>query len=75
MNQARKTVRYALRAGDSVPESGVYEVIHKECSSEVREAVFLAGEGLPGCRICGAKVRFQLKHAVPHISEDKDFRK
>jgi hypothetical protein len=75
MNQARKTVRYALRAGDSVPESGVYEVIHHECSSEVREAVFLANEAFPGCRICGARVRFQLKQAVPHISEDKDFKK
>ncbi|HEX4663847.1 MAG TPA: hypothetical protein VH196_05615 [Terriglobales bacterium] len=75
MNPGRKTVRYALRAGDAVPESGVYEVIHRECSSDVRQAVFLAGEAFPGCRICGAKVRFQLKQAVPHISEDRDFKK
>jgi len=75
MNHGRKAVRYALRSGDAVPESGVYEVIHRECSSDVREAVFLVGEHFPGCRICGAKVRFQLKQAVPHISEDRDFRK
>ena len=75
MNRARKAVRYALRAGEPVPESGIYDVIHSDCSSDVDQAVFLAGEPFPSCRICGSKVRFQLKQAIPHISEDRDFRK
>lgn len=74
MNVARKPVRESLRAGDRVPESGIYDVIHRSCPSQVIQALFLRGEVLPECRFCGHKVRFQLNQPMPHISEDLDFR-
>ena len=66
---------YALKPGDAVLESGVYEVTHESCLSGASELIFIAGQQLPACRTCGSKVRFQLKRATPHISEDSDFRK
>jgi hypothetical protein len=75
MNQARKFIAQQQRKpGDIVPESGIYHVVHSRCSSEVREATFIVGQQLPPCRICGPRVRFQLKQAIPHISEDRDFK-
>lgn len=73
MNHARKAVRYELKPGDGVPESGIYDVIHRNCQSNVIQAVFVAGESLPECRFCGPRVRFQLRQLMPHISEDRDF--
>lgn len=75
MNQARKAITQQQRKpGDVVPESGIYAVLHSRCTSEVREATFVTGQQLPPCRICGARVRFQLKQAIPHIYEDRDFK-
>ena len=75
MNQARKAViQQQWKPGDAVPESGLYQVLHSRCTSNVREATFVIGQQLPPCRICGSRVRFQLKQAIPHISEDHDFK-
>jgi hypothetical protein len=73
MSYARKAARYELKPGDGVPESGIYDVIHRNCQSKVIQAVFVAGEPLPECRFCRSRVRFQLHRAMPHISEDRDF--
>jgi hypothetical protein len=75
MNSVRKVVEQQRKPGDVVPESGIYNVLHSRCTSDVREATFVAGQQLPPCRVCGSRVRFQLKQAIPHISEDRDFRK
>lgn len=75
MNVARKPARETLKAGERVPESGIYDVIHRSCPSQVVQALFLRGEVLPECRFCGHKVKFQLDQAMPHISEDFDFRR
>jgi hypothetical protein len=75
MNHARKAGRSLLNSGDGVPESGVYEVVHGACQSQELEMIFLVGQTFPACRLCGSRVRFQLKRAVPHISEDRDFTK
>jgi hypothetical protein len=73
MSFARKLVREHLKAGEKVPESGIYDVIHRNCHSQVIQALFVQGERLPECRFCANRVRFQLHQAVPHISEDRDF--
>lgn len=74
MNYARKAVQPSLRAGDAVPESGVYRAIHSsDCSSRSSEMILLTGRKFPSCRTCGSKVGFQLQHPAPHISEDPDF--
>jgi hypothetical protein len=75
MNYARKAGRPVLNAGDGVPESGVYEVVHGNCESQELEMIFLVGQTFSPCRLCGSQVHFQLKRAVPHISEDRDLRK
>lgn len=76
MNPARRRAAQPRgKPGDVVPESGIYEVLHSRCTSDVREATFVAGQQLPPCRVCGSRVRFELKQAIPHISEDRDFRK
>jgi hypothetical protein len=75
MNHARKAGRSLLNPGDGVPESGVYEVVHGNCESQELEMIFLAGQTFPACRLCGSQVRFQLKRAVPHISEDRDLKR
>ena len=74
MNPARKlAVQQQRKPGEVVPESGVYHVLHSRCTSDVKEATFVAGQQLPPCRVCGPRVRFQLKQAIPHILEDRDF--
>ncbi|PYX99596.1 MAG: hypothetical protein DMG64_19020, partial [Acidobacteria bacterium] len=71
MNPARKLVTQNQRKpGEAVPESGIYDVLHSHCTSDVRQATFVAGQQFPPCRVCGSRVRFQLKQAIPHISED-----
>lgn len=74
MNHAKKAVQPSFRPGDGVPESGIYRVIHSAgCSSSSSEMILMTGKSFPSCRSCGSKVRFQLRQAVPHISEDTDF--
>ena len=73
MNQARKAAVRVLAPGDVAPDSGVYEVLHRNCPSQELQMIFLAGNKLPSCPYCGSEVRFQLQHAIPHISQDRDF--
>lgn len=62
----------SFNAGDTVPESGVYEAIHRGHRAR-HTLVALKGEEFPACRACGAKVRFGLIEAVPHATHDWDF--
>jgi hypothetical protein len=58
--------------GEVVSESGVYEICHYD---EPRTTVIFTVKGIfPSCRICGEKVKYKLVKAVPHISEDPDFK-
>jgi len=58
--------------GEVVSESGVYEICHYD---EPRATVIFTVNGIfPSCRNCGDKVRYKLVNAVPHISEDPDFK-
>ena len=75
MNQARRAVVREFAPGDPVSISGVYEVIHANCPSKELQMVFLAGQKLPLCPHCKSHVRYQLQRAIPHISEDRDFKK
>ena len=58
--------------GEVVSESGVYEICHHD---EPRATVIFTVNGIfPACRSCGVTVRYKLIKAVPHISEDPDFK-
>jgi hypothetical protein len=74
MNQARKLKPDLLAPGDLAPESGVYEAVHGNCPSQELQMIFLAGQKLPLCAHCRSQVRFQLQRAIPHISQDRDFK-
>jgi len=76
MNRARKVLQQPQwKTGDAIQESGVYEVVHNNCESEVEQAIFIAGQKLPSCHTCGSRVRFRLRRAIPSIFEDRDFQK
>lgn len=61
------------RAGDTVRQSGIYEVIHDREHREAHEAVMISGERFPDCETCKEKVRFRLVRTAPYIFQDEDF--
>lgn len=61
-----------IHPGELVQHSGTYEICHED---ENRATVILVRNSVfPLCRQCGERVRYKLLQAVPHISEDEDFR-
>ena len=61
-----------LSPGELVAESGIYEICHAD---EPRVTVMLLRNTFFSfCKQCGDRVRYKLIQAVPHISEDADFR-
>jgi hypothetical protein len=61
-----------INPGEVIQHSGVYEICHED---ESRATVILMRNTVfPFCRQCGERVRYKLIQAVPHISEDEDFR-
>jgi hypothetical protein len=61
------------RAGDTIRQSGIYEVIHDRGHRETHEAVMIDGERFPDCETCKDKVRFRLIRTAPYIFQDEDF--
>jgi hypothetical protein len=61
------------RAGDTVRQSGIYEVIHDRSHREAHEVVMISGEHFPDCDTCKEKVRFRLVRTAPYIFQDEDF--
>ncbi len=69
----RRPNRRRYRAGDTVRQSGIYEVIHDREHREAHEAVMISGEHFPDCETCKEKVRFRLVRTAPYIFQDEDF--
>lgn len=61
------------RPGDTVRQSGIYEVTHDREHRETHEAVMIGGERFPECETCKDKVRFRLVRTAPYIFQDEDF--
>jgi hypothetical protein len=61
------------RAGDTVRQSGIYEVIHDRDHRDAHEVVMISGERFPDCETCKEKVRFRLVRTAPYIFQDEDF--
>jgi hypothetical protein len=61
------------RAGDTVRQSGIYEVIHDREHRLAHEVVMISGELFPDCDTCKDKVRFRLVRTAPYIFQDEDF--
>ncbi len=61
------------RCGDTVRQSGIYEVIHDRNHRDVHEVVMISGQQFPDCETCKEKVRFRLIRTAPYIFQDEDF--
>jgi hypothetical protein len=61
-----------FRAGDDIPESGLYHVFHAEHRTS-HKAVLLQGQPFPRCKECLQDVHFELIMAVPELDTDPNF--
>ena len=59
--------------GDSVLESGIYEVVHDAQHRSAHEVVMIADDHFPTCDTCLDRVRFRLVRTAPYIFSDQDF--
>ena len=62
-----------FRAGESVRETGIYEVIHDGEHRNAHEVVMLRADTFPACDSCEDRVRFRLIRTAPYIFQDEDF--
>jgi hypothetical protein len=74
MRHARQAAAAPYSPGENVLEAGVYELVHEDCLSQELQMVLRDGQQFPHCQSCGSRVRFYLQRAVPHISQDRDFK-
>jgi len=61
------------RAGESIPESGIYRVSHAEHRLP-HEVTLLNGQRFPRCEKCRELVEFELEKGLPQIIFGADFR-
>lgn len=64
-----------FKAGDIVPESGIYETIHEHGHRGPHEVVMINADLFPTCETCADRVRFRLIRSAPYIFDDMDFGK
>jgi len=62
-----------FQPGETVPESGVYTVLHYQHRQQHPATIF-KGDRFPRCTRCGTAVRFELARSAALISEDGDFK-
>lgn len=72
LREGTSQAEQVFKAGDEVPESGVYTVRH-HLHRESHSATIFRGERFPACSRCGSAVRFVLARRVTRIVEDADF--
>lgn len=65
--------RTIFAAGEIIPESGIYEVIHHNSHRATHESVLVKGDPFPFCETCDAQVRFRVLRTAPYIFDDSDF--
>ena len=61
------------RPGDTVRQTGIYEVLHDREHRATHDAVMLGGDVFPSCDTCDRRVRFRLVRTAPYIFHDEDF--
>jgi hypothetical protein len=74
--QAKKNNR-DFRAGEKVPTSGVYDVIHDKIDGQVHaidhQLTLVAGNVFPNCKACQGWVRFRIYYPVDHVGTNPNF--
>ncbi len=69
----RNLATKSFKPGDTVKQSGIYEVVHDREHRAAHEVVMIAGDAFPNCETCDQKVRFRLMRTAPYIFQDQDF--
>ena len=69
----RNTSQPLFKPGATVPESGIYEVIHDNDHRQAHDAVMIVGNAFPACETCEDRVRFRIVRTAPYIFQDQDF--
>ena len=59
--------------GATIPESGIYEVVHDSAHRQTHESVMVKGDAFPLCDVCENRVRFRVVRTAPYIFDDEDF--
>ncbi len=57
-----------------MPDSGLYEAIHRGGHRENHPVCVIAGAQFPSCSVCNGNVRFRFLRAASPIEFDEDFR-
>lgn len=70
---SRRILNRSYRPGDTVRQSGIYEVIHDHEHRHAHEVVMISGDHFPPCETCRDRVRFRLIRAATYIFYDQDF--
>jgi hypothetical protein len=71
--QGASKAEQLFRAGEVVPESGVYKVTHQR-HRDSHLATLFQDERFPPCAQCGESVRFALLRRARLIRDDLDFK-
>jgi hypothetical protein len=69
----RSTSVKTHRPGDTVRQSGIYEVVHDREHRAAHDVVMIVGDQFPNCETCDQNVRFRLMRTAPYIFQDQDF--
>jgi hypothetical protein len=68
-----RTATRTYRPGDTVRQTGIYEVVHDREHRATHDAVMIGGDVFPPCDTCDCRVRFRLVRTAPYIFHDDDF--
>ena len=58
------------KSADTIPESGIYRVIHAEHRLP-HEVTLIAGQSFPPCAKCHEEVRFELLRDLPELARER----
>jgi hypothetical protein len=58
------------KSADSIPESGIYRVIHAQHRLP-HEVTLIKGQAFPPCARCHDEVRFELMRELPSLSWER----
>ena len=61
-----------------MPVSGIYDVTHDRLGGDdhalPHQVTAIGGTEFPPCRVCGAEVRFRLRHAAERLESNGHFK-
>lgn len=59
------------RPGQTVPQSGIYAVLHDKCHAQAHEVTCVYGEHFPPYQCCSHSVRYRLVRGAIHVTKGR----